>query len=81
MLDASGPKKVIDYSKAQIDDEDLSSFDLDQGSGNFKPSDAVEGQYRMKHTNQKFSLTGVKAQQEESITQEYPKALTEEEQL
>ena len=52
MLDASGPKKVIDYSKTAVDDEDLSSFDLDQPSGNFKPSDeAVEGQYRMKHTN------------------------------
>ena len=74
MLDASGPKKVIDYSKNEFDDEDLSSFDLDQGSGNFKPSDAaVEGQYRMKHTNEKFSLgrvrpSGTQAQQEESIT-------------
>ena len=72
----------------QYDDEDLSSFDLDQGSGNFRsPDDAVEGQYRMKHTNEKFSLGGVRpsggaAQQEESITQDgqdYPKALTEEE--
>ena len=44
----------------------------------------------MKHTNEKFSLGGVRpsgaaaAQQEESITQDerdYPKALTEDEQL
>ena len=65
LLDASGPKKVVDYSKALVDDEDLSSFDLDQGGASAaatsKPQEAaVEGQYRMKHTNEKFSIGGTR---------------------
>ena len=73
MLGTSGPKKTIDHGKPQFEDEDMSSFDLDKGSGNLKPAEAVEGQYRMKHTNQKFSVGGTRPsgatnQQEESIT-------------
>ena len=41
LLDASGPRKVVDYSKAPVDDEDLSSFDLDNNTTN-QPA-AVEG--------------------------------------
>ena len=76
------------------DPEDMSSFDADIGTSMAAEPKAVEGQYRMKHTNEKFSLGGARprgsdnqAQQEESITQEEPPprnapvALTEEEEL
>ena len=77
-----------------VDPEDMSSFDADIGTSTAAEPKAVEGQYRMKHTNEKFSLGGARplggdnpAQQEESITQDEPPprnapvALTEEEEL
>ena len=79
MLDASGPKKAINYAEPVYDDTDLSSFDLDQGV----TQKAVDGQYRMKHTNEKFSIGGSlpKGKAEESIQEDIPVALTEEEEL
>jgi len=60
LLDASGPKKVIDYSSAQPDYVD----DYEVGE------EAVEGQYRMKHTNQKFRIGGLPAFKPEPADEE-----------
>ena len=32
LLDASGPRKVVDYAKAPVDEDDLTSFDLDNNT-------------------------------------------------
>lgn len=61
LLDDSGPKKRIDYSQ-MVDPDDMSSFDADIGTSMAAEPKAVEGQYRMKHTNEKFSLGGARPQ-------------------
>ena len=51
MFDASGPRKVIDYSKPEGYDDAYDVADTDDA--------AVSGQYRMKHQGEKFSIGGV----------------------
>lgn len=60
LLDDQGPKKVIDYSRPMEDDVDLSSFnnDIAVSSSSATQQEAVDGAYRMKHTNEKFSIGG-----------------------
>ena len=79
LLDDRGPKKVIDYSQIEVD-ADLTSFDMDLQAPTEK---AVEGQYRMKHTNEKFSIGGGRPGADAATTSKdaqepIPVALTEE---
>jgi len=50
MLDASGPRKVIDYSKPAGYEDDYADVT------GIADEAAVSGQYRMKHQNEKFSI-------------------------
>ena len=62
MYDTRGPKKTIDYSKPeanQDDDNDLYSFDLDA------TMKSAFGEYSVQHTNEKFSLANNPKTQEE----------------
>ena len=49
MLDASGPRKVIDYSMPAGYEDDYVNYDVSD-------EQAVSGQYRMKHQGEKFSI-------------------------
>lgn len=80
MLDDKGPKKVVDYSHLMEDEADLSSFDKDIAVSATSQQEAVDGAYRMKHTNEKFSIGGGQPQKDPVVAQA-AKPMTEEEEL